>query len=66
MLRGEKILITGPTSQVGFPILRALCDDNEVHGLARFRRSRDRERIEALGARAWSIDLADGSAGCAR
>ena len=61
MLRGEKILITGPTSQVGFPILRALCAENEVHGLARFRKDADRERIEKEGARGWSIDLADGS-----
>ena len=61
MLRGEKILITGPTSQVGFPILRALAAENEVHGVARFRRDADRERVEAVGVRCWAIDLADGS-----
>ena len=29
-ITGEKILITGPTSQVGFPIARALARHNQV------------------------------------
>ena len=60
-LRGRKILITGPTSQVGLPVVRALAGENDVWTLARFRRSEEREQIEALGARALSIDLASGS-----
>ena len=50
-LSGRKILITGPTSQVALPVVRALAGDNEVVGLARFRKDAERERVEALGAR---------------
>jgi len=61
MLKGEKILVTGPASQVGFPIVRALAGANEVHGLARFGRAEDRERVEKVGARPITLDLATGS-----
>jgi len=60
-LQGEKILITGPTSQVALPVVAALAKDNEVWGLARFRQDDDRARVEGLGARAVAIDLANGS-----
>jgi nucleoside-diphosphate-sugar epimerase len=59
MLEGEKILITGPTSQVAYPIARELAKDNEVFGLARFGKAADRERIEALGVTTIAADLAD-------
>jgi UDP-glucuronate 4-epimerase len=36
MLRGEKILIAGPTGQVGLPIAIALAEHNDVWGCARF------------------------------
>jgi nucleoside-diphosphate-sugar epimerase len=36
MLSGEKILITGPASQVAFPVAQALARHHQVHGLARF------------------------------
>ncbi len=61
MPKGEKILITGPTSQVGLPIARSLAEHNEVHGLARFGRAADRERLEALGVRCIPFDLATAS-----
>ncbi|MGY8806024.1 MAG: NAD-dependent epimerase/dehydratase family protein, partial [bacterium] len=35
-MKGEKILITGPTGQVAFPVAAALAEDNDVYGLARF------------------------------
>jgi len=57
-LRNEKILVTGPTSQVALPVVRELARDNEVWGLARFRKPEDRERVEALGARCVAVDLA--------
>ena len=60
-LRGRKILITGPTSQVGLPVVRALARDNEVWTAARFRQSAERERVEALGAQAIPVDLASSS-----
>jgi len=59
MLRGEKILVTGPTSQVGWPLVRALASENEVHGVARFADPAGRERLEALGVRTWQRDLAE-------
>ena len=43
-LEGERILVTGPTSQVGLPVARALAERNEVFGLARFRRPEEREQ----------------------
>jgi UDP-glucuronate 4-epimerase len=61
MLSGEKILVTGPASQVGLPVARALAANNEVHGLARFSKREDREQLEKLGVRCIALDLADDS-----
>jgi UDP-glucuronate 4-epimerase len=59
MLKDQKILITGPTSQVGLPVARELAKDNEVYGLARFSKPADREKIEALGVRTIAADLGE-------
>jgi UDP-glucuronate 4-epimerase len=59
-LSGRRILITGPTSQVGLPVAQALARDNEVFGLARLRKEADRERLRALGITPLPVDLADG------
>ncbi len=64
MLEGKRILITGPASQVGLPVARELVRDNEVMGLARFSRSEDRERLEALGVRCLKADLASDDLDC--
>ena len=61
MLRNEKILITGPTSQVAFPLARVLARDNEVYGLARLSRDEDVARLQEIGVRPLKIDLAGGS-----
>jgi nucleoside-diphosphate-sugar epimerase len=58
MLTGRKILLTGPTSQVAFPIARALAAQNEVHGLARFSKAAERARCETIGVRCHAVDLA--------
>jgi len=63
MFKNEKILITGPASQVGFPIARELARHNEVHGLARFGCGADRDRLEAVGVRCIPADLATDSFG---
>jgi UDP-glucuronate 4-epimerase len=60
-VRGAKILVTGPTSQVAFPLARALARDNEVHGLARFKKDSDRARVESIGATCHAADLAHDS-----
>ena len=56
-LRGEKILVTGPTSQVAFPLVRHLAGDNEVHGLARFSRGDDRGAMVRRMAAAMEATL---------
>jgi nucleoside-diphosphate-sugar epimerase len=58
MLRDSKILITGPTSQVAFPLARELAKHNQVHGLARFSKPEDRERVEKIGVHVIQADLA--------
>ena len=63
MLRNEKILITGPTSQVGFPVARELAKLNQVVGLARFSRSEDQDRLKLLGVECVKADLAEDSLG---
>lgn len=59
MLKGEKILITGPTGQVAFPLARELAKENHVYGLARLERIEDRERLEAVGVNCLRADLAE-------
>ena len=55
---GHRILVTGLTGQVGFPVARALAAaGNEVWGAARYGASGARERVEAAGVRAVTVDL---------
>src|SRR5687768_3611350 len=56
-LRGEKILLTGPTSQVAWPIACALARNNQVIGLARLSDAADRARLEGAGVRPLPLDL---------
>ncbi len=60
MLQGEKILVTGATGKIAFPLARALAASNEVWGMARLRDPGDRERLEAEGIRPCALDMADG------
>jgi nucleoside-diphosphate-sugar epimerase len=60
-LCGEKILLTGPTSQVGWPLACALVRDNEVYGLARLTDAADRERLQSVGVEPLPLDLGAGS-----
>jgi len=57
-LRGEKILFTGPTGQVGRPIALALATENEVWGLARFNDAGARAEMESAGVRCVAHNLA--------
>ena len=61
MLKNEKILITGPASQVALPIAREFAKHNEVHGLARFSNPADRGVMESLGVKCIPADLAKDS-----
>jgi nucleoside-diphosphate-sugar epimerase len=60
MLSNEKILITGPASQVAEPIAAALAKNNEVWGIARFSDPVARGRLEAAGVRCVAVDLVAG------
>jgi nucleoside-diphosphate-sugar epimerase len=61
MLQGDRILVTGGTGQVGFPVARALARTNEVWVLGRFRNEDDRARIEGIGAKCLAADLLEDS-----
>ncbi len=56
-MRGRKILVTGATGQVAFPIARWLASGNEVWGAATLRDEAARARLEAAGIRPVRIDL---------
>lgn len=58
-LTGKKILITGPTGQVAFPVVEHFAKIADVYALARFSKAEDRDRIEALGASVIQADLAE-------
>jgi nucleoside-diphosphate-sugar epimerase len=60
MLTNEKILITGVTGKVAFPIARALAKQNEVFGAARFSKPGDREKLTAHGIHPLPLDVASG------
>lgn len=62
-LRGEKILVTGVTGQIAFPLAEFLAEHNEVWGLARFSDAASRGRVEAVGVTPIVCDLAEGDLG---
>jgi UDP-glucuronate 4-epimerase len=57
VLRGEKILVTGATGKIAFPIARALAAENEVWGVARFRDPTGPARLSAVGVRPGALDV---------
>jgi len=57
VLRDKKILVTGLTGSVGFPVARRLAAHNEVWGAARFSSARRRARLEEAGITCAEIDL---------
>ncbi len=60
MLDAEKILITGATGKIAFPIARALAQRNEVWGAARLRNAEDRDRLAAAGITPVALDISSG------
>ena len=59
MLDGEKVLITGATGKIAFPIARALAERNEVWGAARLRNPADRDKLTSAGVTPLVLDMAD-------
>lgn len=60
MLQGQKILITGATGKIAFPIARELAKQNEVWGAARFSKPGDSDKLTACGIRPFRLDLSSG------
>jgi nucleoside-diphosphate-sugar epimerase len=61
LLHAEKILITGATGKVAFPIARALAAaGNEVWGAARLRDPSARERLVGAGVKPVALDVGAG------
>jgi len=60
MLRGEKILVTGPAGRIASGLCRSLIAENEVWGIARFGDPSTRERVEALGVKTLAMDYSEG------
>lgn len=57
MLNAEKILITGATGKIGFPIARALAERNEVWGAARLKQPETRNKLTAAGIKPVVLDI---------
>ena len=60
MLTDKKILVTGPSGQIGLPLVQFLAPHNDVWGVARFNQPESREQLETLGVTTRSIDLSSG------
>jgi len=60
LLHGEKILVTGATGKIAFPIARALAAHNEVWGAARLRDPAQRDRLATAGVRPHALDMSEG------
>ena len=63
MLRGEKILITGPAGRIAFGLARHLAPENDVWGIARFSDPASRDKVEAIGVTTRTLDIAGGEFG---
>src|SRR5579859_2260925 len=63
-IRDRRVIVTGATVRVGFPIARDLASNgtgNTVYGLSRLSSPGDAERLEAAGIHPIARDLGDGS-----
>jgi nucleoside-diphosphate-sugar epimerase len=59
-IEGARVLITGATGQVAFPVARALAARNDVVAVARFTDAGKRRQLEAAGITCVTTDLARG------
>jgi UDP-glucuronate 4-epimerase len=58
-MKNKRILVTGPTGKVAFPLTKALARDNDVWGLARFKAEKPKAELESAGVTCVVADLAD-------
>lgn len=59
-MRGKRILVTGVSGQVAFPIAAYLARENQVWGGARFADADVREKVKSAGITPVTLDLAGG------
>jgi UDP-glucuronate 4-epimerase len=59
LLGGKKVLITGLTGQVAYPVAMAFAKDSDVWGIARFSNPEVKERLKAAGITCVKVDLAE-------
>jgi nucleoside-diphosphate-sugar epimerase len=60
-VEGARVLVTGATGQVAFPVALALAGRNDVTAVARFTDAAKRARLEAAGVTCVATDLARGT-----
>jgi UDP-glucuronate 4-epimerase len=60
VLDGQKVLITGATGKIAFPIARALSQRNEVWGAARMKNDADGDRLVTAGIKPVALDMSTG------
>jgi UDP-glucuronate 4-epimerase len=60
VLNNEKILITGVTGKIAFPIARDLAKRNEVWGVARLGKPGDRDKLTSAGIHPLQLDVSSG------
>jgi nucleoside-diphosphate-sugar epimerase len=58
-LSGRKVLVTGASGVVAFPVAAELAKNNEVFALARWSDQAEKRKMEATGAQALTFDLAN-------
>jgi nucleoside-diphosphate-sugar epimerase len=58
-LSGKRVLVTGASGIVAFPVAAALAKDNEVYAVARYSDPKQKKMIEAAGARAIAFDIGE-------
>ena len=59
-LKGKKILVTGPTGQVGFVVAKAFAKDNKVWGAARFSDEKKKQALVDAGVKCVTADFEKG------
>jgi nucleoside-diphosphate-sugar epimerase len=58
-LSGRRVLVTGASGLVAFPVAVELAKSNEVYAVARFSKPEQKRLLEAVGVRTIAFDLAE-------
>ena len=58
-LSGKRVLVTGASGLVAFPVVRELAKNNEVYAVARFSDAKQKRKVEEVGATPIAFDLSE-------